>query len=82
MDASRGGITGCGGNNYLKVELSLPVRPPFFRDCATVKIRHNMAALHSAKLKQFGANRFCVTLCRHRGAPQIIENSLQYNASR
>ena len=45
------------------------------RDRSTVKSRHHGAAFHRAKLKQFSANRFCATLCRHRGAPRIVRKS-------
>ena len=52
-------------------------RPGIRGDRASVERRDHLASLHGGKSKQFRA-----TLCRHRGAPQIIENSLQYNASR
>jgi hypothetical protein len=49
--------------------------PGIQRDRSTVKSRHHGAAFHRAKLKQFAANRFCATLCRHRGAPRIVRKS-------
>ena len=52
-------------------------RPGIRGDRASVKGRNHLPSLHGGKSKQFR-----VTLCRHRGAPQIIENSLQHNGSR
>ena len=44
-------------------------RPGVRRDRAAVERRHHRAAFNGFKSKQFRA-----TLCRHRGAPRIIEN--------
>ena len=45
-------------------------RPGVRRDRSSVKPRYNRAAFHSCKFEQF-----CVTLCRHRGAPRGENNA-------
>jgi hypothetical protein len=49
-------------------------RPGVRRDRSSVKPRYNRAAFHSCKFEQF-----CVTLCRHRGAPRIGKKSFSQN---